>query len=54
MLTPKTTPSSLVLYADFGITTLIDPGQYENEKFAEKKSINSHYTSKVLKTINIE
>ena len=39
---------------DFGITTLIDPGQYENEKFAEKKSTNSHYTSKVLKTINIE
>ena len=39
---------------DFGITTLIDPGQYENEKFAEKKSANSHYTSKVLKTINIE
>ena len=39
---------------DFGITTLIDPGQYENEKFAEKKSTNSHYTSKVLKTIKIE
>ena len=39
---------------NFGITTLVDPGQYENEKFAEKKSVNSHFTSKVLKTINIE
>ena len=39
---------------NFGITTLVDPGQYEKEKFAEKKSVNSHYTSKVLKTIKLD
>ena len=39
---------------DFGITTLVDPGQYESEKFAEKKSVFSHYTSKVLKTIKLD
>ena len=39
---------------DFGISTLIDPGQYEDDKPAEKKSVYSHYTSKVLKTIKLE
>ena len=39
---------------DFGITTLIDPGQYENKKFVEKKSVYSHYTSEVLKTVKLD
>ena len=39
---------------NFGIKTLIDPGQYESNKFVEKKSVNSHFTSKVLKTINLD
>ena len=39
---------------NFGISTLIDPGQYEDDKPAEKKSVYSHYTSKVLKTIKLE
>ena len=33
---------------NIGIDEFIDAGQSENDKFAEKKSVFSHYTSKVL------
>ena len=36
-----------------GIDEFIDVGQYENEKFVEKNSVFSHYTSKVLKTLKL-
>lgn len=38
---------------DFGITEFFDPGQYESDAHAEKKSAFSHYTAKVMKTIKI-
>ena len=36
---------------DIGLTNFIDSGQYQSEKYAEKKSTYSHYTSKVLRLI---
>ena len=36
---------------DIGLTNFVDSGQYQSEKYAEKKSTYSHYTSKVLKLI---
>lgn len=38
---------------EIGKDKIVDSGQYENAKFAEKKSVYSHYTSKVLKILNI-
>ena len=36
---------------NIGINQFVDAGQYEKEKYAEKVSVYSHYTSKVLKLI---
>ena len=36
---------------DIGLTNFVDSGQYQSNKYAEKKSTYSHYTSKVLKLI---
>ncbi len=36
---------------EIGINEFVDAGQYESQKYAEKISTYSHYTSKVLKTI---
>ena len=36
---------------NIGINQFVDAGQYEKEKYAEKVSVYSHYTSKVLKVI---
>ena len=36
---------------DIGINQFVDAGQYQKEKYAEKVSVYSHYTSKVLKVI---
>ena len=38
---------------DFGVSDLMDPGQYESEKFSEKKTTFSHYTSKVMRMIKL-
>ncbi len=37
-----------------GIDEFVDAGQYESEQFAEKKSVYSHYTSKVVKTLKLK
>lgn len=48
-------PDRLKEYRDeipfVGENELVDAGQYENQKFAEKSSVFSHYTSKVMKTV---
>lgn len=48
-------PDRLKEYRDeipfVGENELIDAGQYENQKFAEKSSVFSHYTSQVMKPV---
>ena len=36
-----------------GESEIVDAGQYASKKFAEKKGIYSHYTSKVLRSIKL-
>lgn len=38
---------------NIGIKEIVDPGQYEKDKFVEKKSVFSHYTGKTLKLIRL-
>ena len=36
---------------NIGLDEFIDAGKYENEKYDEKKTLYSHYTSNTLKRI---
>ena len=38
---------------NIGVEEYIDAGQYEDQKFAEKLSVYSHYTSATMKRIKL-
>ena len=40
-------------FLNIGVTNIIDPGKYENEKIVKKKSTYSHYTTGLRRNIKL-